>query len=88
MLVAEHAPRLPTLIAIPVEGDSLRQSIRLIVIAGRRYSPALDAFIKILRLRDWHSLKKSGAQQPGQAKAVPRSIRLDRLDSGSNNVEA
>jgi DNA-binding transcriptional LysR family regulator len=88
MLVAEHAPRLPTLIAIPVEGDSLRQSIRLIVIAGRRYSPALDAFIKILRLRDWHSLKKIGEQQPGQAKAVPRSIRLDRLDSGSNNVEA
>ena len=88
MLVAEHAPRLPTLVARAVEGGSLRQSIRLIVIAGRRYSPALDAFIKILRLRDWHSLQKDGERQTGRLKTVPRSIRLDHQDSGSSNVEA
>ena len=88
MLVAEHAPRLPTLVARPVEGDGLKQSIRLIVIAGRRYSPALDAFIKILRLRDWHSLQKGGERQIGRLKAVPRTIRLDHQDSGSSNVEA
>jgi LysR family hydrogen peroxide-inducible transcriptional activator len=41
MLVAEHASRLPSLVARPVEDDTLRQSMRPIVIAGRRYSPAL-----------------------------------------------
>jgi DNA-binding transcriptional LysR family regulator len=88
MLAAEHAPRLPTLIARPVEGDRLRQSIRLLVIAGRRYSPALDAFIKILRLRDWPSFQGCGEQQSGRLKSVPRSVSRDRLDSESSNVEA
>ena len=88
MLVAEHAPRLPTLVARLVEGDGLKQAIRLIVIAGRRYSPALDAFIKILRLRDWHSLQKNGEQHTGPVKVAPRSVRLDRHESGSSNAEA
>jgi hypothetical protein len=31
----------------------MRWTVSLLVIAGRRYTPALDAFIKIARLRDW-----------------------------------
>ncbi|HVJ53436.1 MAG TPA: LysR family transcriptional regulator [Aliidongia sp.] len=53
MLAPEHAPRLASLRAIPLEGDPLRREVQLLVVAGRRYSPALDAFIKIARLRDW-----------------------------------
>ena len=53
MVSSAHTPLLPTLGARPVLGDPLRWTVRLPVIAGRRYTPALDAFIKIARLRDW-----------------------------------
>lgn len=53
MLTPEHEPYLPSLIACPIAGEPLRRQVRLLAVAGRRYSPALDAFIKTLRLRDW-----------------------------------
>ena len=55
MLAPEHAPHLPSLVARPIAGDRLRRQVRLLVVAGRRYSPALDAFVKTCRLRDWQS---------------------------------
>jgi len=55
ILVPEHAPRLPSLAAIPIEGDPVRREVQLLAVAGRQYSPALDAFIKIVRTRDWTS---------------------------------
>ena len=53
ILAPEHAPRLPSLAAIPIEGDPVRREVQLLAVAGRQYSPALDAFIKIARVRDW-----------------------------------
>jgi DNA-binding transcriptional LysR family regulator len=53
MLAPEHMPRLPTLKTIPLEGDPVLREVRLLAVQGRRYSPALDAFIKVTRLRDW-----------------------------------
>jgi DNA-binding transcriptional LysR family regulator len=53
MFAPEHAPRLPSLTAVPLEGDPVRREVQLLAVAGRRYSSALDAFIKIARLRDW-----------------------------------
>jgi hypothetical protein len=29
--------------------------VQLLAVAGRQYSPALDAFIKVARFRDWTS---------------------------------
>lgn len=55
ILAPEHAPRLPSLAAIPIEGDPVRRAVRLLAVAGRQYSPALDAFIKVARVRDWTS---------------------------------
>ncbi|WP_426443549.1 hypothetical protein [Bradyrhizobium genosp. P] len=46
-------PRLPTLKTIPLEGDLVSREVRLLAVQGRRYSPALDAFVKVARLRDW-----------------------------------
>ena len=46
-------PRLPTLKAIPLEGEPVSREVRLLAVQGRRYSPALDAFLKAARLRDW-----------------------------------
>ncbi|MBR0716543.1 LysR family transcriptional regulator [Bradyrhizobium liaoningense] len=53
VLAPEHMPRLPSLKALPIEGDPVWREVRLLVVQGRRYSPALDAFVKVARLRDW-----------------------------------
>jgi DNA-binding transcriptional LysR family regulator len=55
ILAPEHAPRLPSLTAIPIEGDPVRREVQLLAVAGRQYSPSLDAFIKVARVRDWTS---------------------------------
>lgn len=53
LLAPEHMPRLPSLKALPIEGDPVWRDVRLLAVQGRRYSPALDAFVKVARLRDW-----------------------------------
>jgi DNA-binding transcriptional LysR family regulator len=53
ILAPEHMPHLPTLRSIPLEGDPITRKVRLLAVQGRRYSPALDAFVKVARLRDW-----------------------------------
>jgi DNA-binding transcriptional LysR family regulator len=53
ILAPEHMPHLPTLKAVPIEGDLVSREVRLLAVQGRRYSPALDAFVKCVRLRDW-----------------------------------
>ena len=53
ILAPEHMPHLPTLKTIPLEGDPVSRTVRLLAVQGRRYSPALDAFVKVARLRDW-----------------------------------
>src|SRR6201991_4413968 len=53
ILVPEHMPHLPTLKTIPLEGDPVSREVRLLAVQGRRYSPALDAFVRVTRLRDW-----------------------------------
>jgi DNA-binding transcriptional LysR family regulator len=53
ILAPEHMPRLPTLKTIPLGGDPVSRKVRLLAVQGRRYSPALDAFVKVARLRDW-----------------------------------
>jgi DNA-binding transcriptional LysR family regulator len=53
ILAPEHMPRLPVLKSIPIEGDPVWREVRLLAVQGRRYSPALDAFVKVSRVRDW-----------------------------------
>ncbi|HEY4200344.1 MAG TPA: LysR family transcriptional regulator [Devosiaceae bacterium] len=53
VLAPEHMPRLPSLKALPIEGDPVWREVHLLAVQGRRYSPALDAFVKVVRLRDW-----------------------------------
>jgi len=53
MLSPEHMPHLPSLKVLPIEGDPMWRQVRLLAVQGRRYSPALDAFVKTSRLRDW-----------------------------------
>jgi DNA-binding transcriptional LysR family regulator len=53
MLIAGHTAHIPGLVRKPIEGTSLRRDVRLLAVAGRQYSPALDGFIKSARLLDW-----------------------------------
>jgi DNA-binding transcriptional LysR family regulator len=53
MLWPEHAPHLDSLVVRQIEGDPLHRTIQLRVVQGRRYSPALEALVKIARVHDW-----------------------------------
>jgi DNA-binding transcriptional LysR family regulator len=77
MLAPEHAPRVPSLCAIPIENDPLRREVQLLVVAGRRYSPALDALVKIARMRDWQAAigVASPSHKPSVVKFHPPDCR-------------
>lgn len=68
MVASTHTPLLPTLEARPILDDPMRWTVSLLVMAGRRYTPALDAFIKTARLRDWKP-KNTGLQSTAPAEA-------------------
>jgi DNA-binding transcriptional LysR family regulator len=77
MVASAHTPRLPSLVARPVDDDQMRWTVSLLVIAGRRYTPALDAFIKIARLRDW---KARNAETPILRTESPKSVTRKTTD--------
>jgi DNA-binding transcriptional LysR family regulator len=81
MVSSARTPLLPTISARPILDDPLRWTVRLLVIAGRRYTPALDAFIKIARLRDWKAESKDA--HPQQLKSVKPVARkgTDRISA-------
>lgn len=86
LLAPEHAPCLPSVVSRPIEGDPVRRLVELMVVAGRRYSPALDAFVKIARLRDWRqyvelpSDTSSADQAPVDAIAIGGSTAFDNAE--------
>ncbi|MCK1578761.1 LysR family transcriptional regulator [Bradyrhizobium sp. 168] len=73
ILAPEHAPRLPSLATVGIEGDPVRREVQLLAVAGRQYSPALYAFIKVARVRDWTS-------------ALDKLRRASAPDSNKDNV--
>ena len=77
MVASAHTPRLPSLVARPIDDDQMRWTVSLLVIAGRRYTPALDAFIKIARLRDW---KTRDAEAPILRAESPKSVTRKKAD--------
>lgn len=77
ILAPEHAPRLPSLAAIPIEGNPVRRKVELLAVAGRQHSPALDAFIKVARVRDW----MSALDKLRPASALPRTPPASNKDN-------
>jgi hypothetical protein len=51
MLAPEPAPRLESLVARPAAGDPLLREVQLLIVAGRPYTPALDALVKTVATR-------------------------------------
>jgi DNA-binding transcriptional LysR family regulator len=54
-LAADHVRGPPCTVGRPIKGNPLRHSVRLLAVAGRRYTPALNALIKTSRNYDWTS---------------------------------
>jgi DNA-binding transcriptional LysR family regulator len=52
-LVPEHLPVLPALLLRPLAEPAPERTVVLAVVGGRRFSPALDAFIRLTRTRDF-----------------------------------
>lgn len=55
MLAPEHMPYISDLTRRVIGGDEFRREIRLLVMSGRRYLPALGAFVRLARTRDWRA---------------------------------
>jgi hypothetical protein len=82
LLIPEHVPRLAGLLSHPIEGDPINRSVELVVVAGRRYSPALDAFVRIMRRHDWQRVAKTvktDAASVGARQLSPDSERFDDI---------
>lgn len=72
MLWPEHATHLPYLVTRPIANDPLRRNIQLLAVAGRRYSPALEALVKIARVHDWRGGFPVAEGPPATADLVDR----------------
>lgn len=46
-------PVIEGLVSVPLEGNVLERDVILATVAGRRFSLAADAFVKVARARDW-----------------------------------
>ncbi len=53
VLLPEHVPALPPLLTRSLADNPLRRSVVLCAVIGRRYSPVLDAFLRLTRTRDF-----------------------------------
>jgi DNA-binding transcriptional LysR family regulator len=56
LLVPAHATLLPPLVARPLADPAPMREIALCTVGGRRRSPALDAFVRLIRARDFSPL--------------------------------
>jgi len=54
-LLPAHIGALPALVTRPLTNTSLQRSVVLCAVAGRRYSPALDVFLRLARALDFTS---------------------------------
>lgn len=52
-LLPQHLPALPALALRPLAEPAPRRAVVLAVVSGRRFSPALDAFVRLTRTRDF-----------------------------------
>jgi len=55
MLAPEHMPVAAGTVVRPIADIEFKRDVELFVVAGRQYSPALDAFVKACRSLDWRA---------------------------------
>jgi DNA-binding transcriptional LysR family regulator len=52
-IVPRTLPVVEGLVSVPLEGNTLERDVVIATVAGRRFSIAADAFVKVVRARDW-----------------------------------
>jgi DNA-binding transcriptional LysR family regulator len=77
MLWPEHAPHLDTLVVREIEDRLLYRTVALRVVQGRRYSPALEAFMKVARVLDWKKSFSKGEEPSGGRERQRRHINAN-----------
>jgi DNA-binding transcriptional LysR family regulator len=71
MLAPEHMPVAPGTVVRPIADIEFKRDVELFVVAGRQYSPALDAFVKTCRSLDWRPHFAPGTVHLVAPKTVP-----------------
>lgn len=87
MLAPEHMPHSSDLKRRMIAGDEFRREIRLLVMSGRRYLPALGAFVRLARTRDWRAdFDPTAAGDQAAISSVAQSKR--QMTTTSNNFSS
>jgi LysR family hydrogen peroxide-inducible transcriptional activator len=71
MLAPEHMPVAAGTVVRPIADIEFKRDVELFVVAGRQYSPALDAFVKACRSLDWRAQLATSVLQREAPKTVP-----------------
>jgi LysR family hydrogen peroxide-inducible transcriptional activator len=71
MLAPEHMPVAPGTVVRPIADIEFKRDVELFVVAGRQYSPALDAFVRACRSFDWRAQFAPGTVHLVVPKTVP-----------------
>jgi LysR family transcriptional regulator, hydrogen peroxide-inducible genes activator len=71
MLAPEHMPVAAGTVVRPIADIEFKRDVELFVVAGRQYSPALDAFVKTCRSLDWRAQLAASTLQREAPKTVP-----------------
>jgi LysR family hydrogen peroxide-inducible transcriptional activator len=73
MLLPQSMAAGSGLVARPIAGNPLHRQVNLMVVAGRKYSASLDAFIKLARQFDWAGMLEACSPALPQ---IRRNVRL------------
>jgi LysR family transcriptional regulator, hydrogen peroxide-inducible genes activator len=79
MLAPEHMPVAPGTVVRPIADIEFKRDVELFVVAGRQYSPALDAFVKTCRSLDWRAEFAPSTLQPAVARTIPIEAVVRRV---------
>jgi LysR family transcriptional regulator, hydrogen peroxide-inducible genes activator len=71
MLAPEHMPVAAGTVVRPIADIEFKRDVEMFVVAGRQYSPALDAFVKACRSLDWRAQLATSTLQREAPKTVP-----------------
>jgi LysR family transcriptional regulator, hydrogen peroxide-inducible genes activator len=75
MLAPEHMPVAAGTVVRPIADIEFKRDVELFVVAGRQYSPALDAFVKACRSLDWRAQLATSTLQ----REAPKTVRNEAV---------
>lgn len=52
-IMPEFSPQMPEIVTRPVTAPAVSRTVSLVTVAGRRHTPAIDAFVRMAQRHDW-----------------------------------